>query len=361
MKRTIRTLLFLLPVLLLVVTTGVAWAAPAFNRTVVETGERINNDIILLDGDLEIEAESVVNGDVALFNGNLILNGRIEGDVVLFNGNITAGETAGISGDCVLLNGNITDDTPAGLGCTQVSDLRALLPSLPGSIFQAQSLLGLRDNMPRDPGGSAWSILGNLARVAGNSLLMGFLAFVAVALLPQQVERTTQAIRQKPGASGLIGVLTAVAVPFLIALLLPISLLLTLVCIGLLGFPIMFALAVGLGAGLLLGWIGVGHLLAERIAAMFNLQTRSQPIVTAFSTTLLTLALGLLALLPGGFIVAFGGWVLAMIGLGAVALTQFGTRPYPRRRELRANGDKVTAVLKTLPVEERQRLKAEDE
>jgi hypothetical protein len=360
MKRTRRILLILLPVLLLVVTTGVAWAAPSFNRTVVETGERINNDVILLDGDLEIEAESVVNGDVVLFNGNLTLDGRIDGDVVLFNGNMTAGETAEISGDCVVLNGRITDDTPAGLGCAQISDLEVLLANLPTRIFQAMSIGDLRGEMPH-PGGSAWSILGSLARVAGNSLLMGFLAFVVAALLPQQVERTTQAIRRKPGASGLIGVLTAVAVPFLIALLLPISLLLTLVCIGLLGFPIMFALAVGLGAGLLLGWIGLGHLLAERIAAMFNLQTRSQPIVTAFSTTLLTLTLGLLALLPGGFIVAFGGWVLAMIGLGAVALTQFGTRPYPLRREPRANGDKVTAVLETLPAEETQRLKAEEE
>jgi hypothetical protein len=359
MKQTRRILLFLLPVLLLVVTTGVAWAAPSFNRTLVETGERINNDIILLDGDLEVAADSVVNGDVALFNGNLTLNGRIDGDVVLFNGNITAGETANISGDCVLLNGSITDETPDGLGCAQVTNLGALLPSLPSGIFQTMIVREMRDGMPH-PGGSPWSILGSLARVAGNSLLMGFLAFVVAALLPQQVERTTQAIRLKPGASGLIGLLTAVAIPSLITLLLPISLVLTLVCIGLLGFPIMFALAVGLGAGLLLGWIGVGHLLAERVVAMFNLQTRSQPLITAFSTLLLTLTLGMLALLPGGFIITFGGWVLAMVGLGAVALTQFGTRTYPRLLEPRPNANKVTAVLETLPVEETERLKSDD-
>lgn len=357
MKRTRQIFIFLLLGLLLTVSTGVAWAAPSFNRTVVETGERINNDVILFAGDLEIADDSVVNGDVVLFNGDLLLNGRINGDLVLFNGDITAGETAVISGDCVLLNGNISDDSSTGLGCTQVSNLGALLPSLPGGIFQAQGMRDLSDFPTRPVGDTPWTIMGNLARAAGNSLLMGFLAFVVVALLPDQVERTTRAIRQKPGASGLLGLLTAVAVPSIILLLLPISVILTFVCIGLLGFPIMFALAVGLGAALLLGWIGLGHLLAERVAAIFNLQTRSQPIITAFSTALFTLTLGVLALLPGGFIVTFGGWVLAMIGLGSVVLTQFGTRPYPTLREPRPNADKVTAVLETLPVEETERLK----
>lgn len=342
----------LLLALLLTVTTGVALAASPFNNTVVEEGERINNNIILFDGDLAVRADSVINGDVVLFNGNMTLSGEVNGDVVLFNGNLEAAETAVINGDCVLLNGNITDQTAEGLGCTQTANLPALIPSLPGTIFQAQTMWEAPTN-----GRSFWSMFGNLARVAGNSLLMGFLAFVAVALLPEQVNRTTDAIRRKPGASGLMGLLTAVAVPSLIALLLPVSILLSFVCIGLLGFPIMFALAVGLGAGLLLGWVGLGHLLAERVVAMFSLQTRSQPIITAFSTALLTLVLGLLALLPGGFIVQFGGWVLAFVGLGAVALTQFGTRAYPLLHEPRPDAAKITAVLETLPVEESQRLK----
>ncbi len=363
MKRISRTFLLLLLVIgLFALSTGVAWASTTpdhTNRTLVESGERVNNDIVLLSGHLEVAEDAVVNGDVVLFRGDLTLNGRINGDIVLFSGNITAGETAAVSGDCVLLNGNIVDETTNGLGCTRVANLDTLLPNLPAGIFQAQTLRDMQDTMPRQPG-SAWSFLGSLARVAGNSLLMGFLAFVAVALLPEQVDRTTRALRQKPGASGLIGVLTAVAVPSIILLLLPISVILTLVCIGLLGFPIMFALAVGLGAGLLLGWIGVGHLLAERVATSFNLQTRSQPLVTAFSTALLTLTLGVLALLPGGFIITFGGWVLAMIGLGAVTLTQFGTRSYPILRAPRPNADKVTAVLETLPVEETERLKSDE-
>jgi hypothetical protein len=351
------TILLALLGLLLLLPTGLALAAPPFNTTVVETGERINNSIILFDGDLTVAADSVVNGDVVLFNGDFTLAGRVDGDVVLFNGDMAAAETAVITGDCVVLNGTITDETARGLGCTQAANFPLFTPDLAPRLSQMMTAMG--EPVPRH-NGSVLGFFGNLARVAGNSLLMGFLAFVAVALLPEQVGRTTEAMRRKPGASGVIGLLTAVAVPSLIALLLPVSLLLTLVCIGLLGFPIMFALAVGLGAGLLLGWIGLGHLLAQRIAAMFNLRTRSQPIVTAFSTALLTLTIGLLALLPGSFIVTFGGWVLAVLGLGAVALTQFGTRSYPALAGPRPNRDKVTAVLETLPVAETQRLKEEE-
>jgi hypothetical protein len=341
--------------LLLLLPVGVALAAPPFNSTVVEAGERINNNIILFDGNLDVEADSVVNGDVILFNGSFTLAGQVNGDVVLFNGDLVAAETAVINGDCVLLNGAVDDQTAGGLGCTQTANLPALIPNLPPALLQMPAF----QEMPSHSR-SLGELFGRLAGVAGNSLLMGFLAFVAVALLPDQVNRTTQAIRQKPGASGVIGLLTAVAIPSLIALLLPVSIILSLICIGLLGFPVMFALAVGLGAGLLLGWISLGHLLAGRIAAMFNLHTRSRPVITAFSTTMLTLTLGLLALLPGGFIVTFAGWVLAIVGLGAVALTQFGTRPYPLLREMRPNADKVTAVLETLPVEETQRLKEEE-
>lgn len=353
-----RLTIFVLLALLLIVSTNVTLAATPFNTTTVETGERISNDIILFDGDLFVESDAVVDGDVVLFNGSLTLSGRVNGDVVVFNGNMVAAETAVIAGDCLLLNGTIEDSTPRSLGCTQVGNLSALIPNLPPALLQMPMLGETAMGDWPQHNRSGWSILGNLARIMGNSLLMGFLAFVTMALLPEQVGRTTQTIRQRVGASGLMGLLTAVAVPSVIALLLPVSVILTFVCIGLLGFPIMFVLAVGLGAGLLLGWIGLGHLLAERIANMFNLQLGGRTLMTALSTAFLTFMLGVLALLPGGFIITFGGWVLAMVGLGAVALTQFGTRDYPSIRTPQPNPDKITAVLETLPVEETERLKS---
>jgi hypothetical protein len=67
----------------------------------------------------------------------------------------------------------------------------------------------------------------------------------------------------------------------------------------------------------------------------------------------LTLALGLLGELPfylGGWFWGLAGVLIACAGLGAVALTRFGTRPYPPTAAV-AN-EKVDSVLETLVVED---------
>jgi hypothetical protein len=71
-------------------------------------------------------------------------------------------------------------------------------------------------------------------------------------------------------------------------------------------------------------------------------------VLATLGTVTLTLVLGLIGLLPP----IFGGWlvssVVACVGLGATALTQFGTKPYPPA-ESADNAAKVSAVLDTLP------------
>ncbi len=62
---------------------------------------------------------------------------------------------------------------------------------------------------------------------------------------------------------------------------------------------------------------------------------------------------GLLTFGIGGGLLSF---LIACIGLGAVALTQFGMKPYPRRPQAGMPGNpdagKVESVLNTLPPEE---------
>ena len=130
---------------------------------------------------------------------------------------------------------------------------------------------------------------------------------------------------------------------------------LTFVCIGLLGFPIMLLLALGLVLGSLLGWVVVGTWLGVRLFG----HGKDERIVraAALGTGALTLLFGVLGLIPFVFGESLLVFVLVSIGLGAVALTQFGMKPYPRRP--RANtpsgpeADKVDIVLGTLPPEER--------
>jgi hypothetical protein len=343
-----KKVLFILGVLLLLfIPAGVALAAPPFD-TIVEEGETIPNDVVLFDGDLEIKAGATVEGDVLLFNGNAIVAGTVRGDLVLFNGNLDATGSADITGDCVTLNGRLNDETELGLDCTAVVGFENLAPMLSG----LQDLPRLRDltGLPGVPGTrvnvpSATSrFFSNLADAAGRSLVLGFLAFVAASLLPNHLQQVKGAVQQKPVASGFVGLLTAVAIPSLVALLLPVSILLTLVCIGLLGFPIMFALLLGLGAGALLGWITLGNLLGERLAGPLKLKNRSMPVTATLGTVILTFVIGLM-----GFGEGMVTFLVVCVGLGATALTKFGTKSYPLAA---GNGPKVTAVLETLPVTE---------
>jgi hypothetical protein len=336
MKRFAPILLILI---LLLIPAGIILAAPPFD-TVVSTGDIVPNDVVLLDGDVEVQEGATVNGSVTLFNGDAIVAGKIEGDLVLFNGKLDAASTAVITGDCVLLNGTVTDATAGGLGCTNVDALPdffpalANFPDLPDFLNRPEVRVGVPSAASR--------FFSNLGQAFGRSLLLGFLAFIAASLLPEHLTQVEEAVRRKPVASGTVGLLTAVAVPSLVALLLPLSLLLTIVCIGLLGFPIMLALLLGLVAGSLLGWIAVGNMLGQRLVGPLKLKNRTLPVTAALGTAILTFVIGLMGFGEG--VITF---LIVCIGLGGAALTKFGTKPYPMISI--ENKVKVAAALETLP------------
>ncbi|MBK8987942.1 MAG: hypothetical protein IPM39_18050 [Chloroflexi bacterium] len=349
-----RMLLVLVLVLLLTaVPASAAFAAPPFDGDqTVETGESVNNDVILFEGSLEIEPEGTVNGNVALFKGDANISGTINGDLVLFNGNLDAAETAVINGDCVVLNGSINDNSAAGLGCTNVGGLPDFLPlaALAGLANQVSPQFGEGPHRTvRGPSADTGSGVGSFIGVIARSLLFGILAFAVVSLAPNHLSQVESALRRKPVASGTVGFLTAVAVPTLALLLTLISAVLLLICIGIVGFAVVFALLAGLGVAALFGWIAVGDLLGQWLAQRANRQKMSPAMVAAMGTFALTFGLGLFSLIP--FMIGEGlvSMIITFVGLGAVALTKFGTQPYPLVRMMGENQDKVTAVLDTLP------------
>ena len=338
---------------LLILTTGVALAAPPFD-TYVEKGEVIKNDIVLFDGDLEVAEGALVDGSATLFNGDAVIAGTITGDVVLFNGNLTAESTAIIEGDCVLLNGTLEDQTESGLNCTDVEQFPNFVSSLPNlSSF-------LDDTSVPRPRFTANHFFGGLAKVVGQTIVMGLLAFGVASLLPDHLTQVESAVRQRPLASGVVGLLTAVAVPSLILLLAITSAILIFVCVGILGIPIVFLLAVGLAAGMVMGWITMGDLVGRWLADRLRWKQRSSPLTAALGTAALTFGVGVLG--ATRFIVGEGllTVIIVSIGLGAVALTRFGARPYPLLTEsglvvdssIAEDPDKITAVLETLPDDE---------
>jgi hypothetical protein len=110
-------------------------------------------------------------------------------------------------------------------------------------------------------------------------------------------------------------------------------------------------LLLGLVAGMIFGWIALGTWVGERL---FGNGKRSLAMRAALGTMVLTFILGLLGMmLPWlEFIVVM---FIGAVGLGAVALTQFGRKPYPPEEEyveFTEDEIKVANVLETLPVDD---------
>lgn len=345
-----RKTLFILLIILMLVPTGAALA----DDKVVESGDTVNEDIVLFDDNLDVAAGATVNGDITIFDGDVTIAGTINGDVVLFDGDLVVESTAVIHGDCVVMSGVLTDNTAAGLNCTSFAapELGALadgipplpaLPPLPSSIEVSQ------------PSGFV-RFLGGVGGAIFQSLILGLIAFGVATLFPQHLVRIEKAVRQKPVASGTVGFLTSLALPFLMLVASPILVLLAFVC-GL-GVLLGIALLLAFAGAVLLGWISMGRIFGDRLTTWLNLKDRSLPVTTALGTAVLTLIIGVFGAIPFVFGEGLVVFVISCIGLGAVALTKFGTRTYPH---LAGGGDirilapeneaKVNAVLDSLPDE----------
>lgn len=354
MKRIVP--IFILLILLAIPTS--AAMAQGDDDKVVAGGETIDDDLVIFSGDLDIDEGATVTGDVVMMSGNAHIAGTVEGDIVLFSGNMETTETADIQGDCVLFSGNFSD-LSNNVSCTNVSS------EFPAALRDLPDITRPRLNAPPiGEGDLRPSFLGNLLGAIGSSILLGILAFVVAAFAPRQLGRTREAVRTKTVVSGTVGLLTAVAIPSLIAILAPISAILILACgIGLLGFPIIIALAVGLAAGAIFGWVTIGSLFGQKMTQLLNINPANLPVVTALGTAVLTFGISMLDAIPFVPGEGFLAGLITCVGLGATALTHFGTKVYPRLSGPTLaggpveNSDKFRAVFDTLPPEDPSDLK----
>jgi cytoskeletal protein CcmA (bactofilin family) len=350
----------LLFTLLFLFTAPATASAAPLNDVLVRAGETVDRDITVPGGNLTIEAGAIVNGnvtvfggnaviagevmgDLAVFGGNVTLSGTTQGDVALFGGNLTLAETAVISGDCVTMGGAVEGDDREGVVCASFSGF----PSL-GAIFS-----GSPSAPPPAPNFAArmGQFFGQVTELAGQALLLSIAALILAAAAPDQLNRISRTVKERPAASGAVGVLTGVAVPSLLILLLLISALLIIVCIGLLGFPLALFVFIALIAAVVMGWVAIGALVGQKALCLLKMEAPSLLATAVVGTALLTLGVGFIQFLPlGGFFSGLLLWGLASIGLGAAALTQFGRHDYPavdrprRKMNETLGGDEVEDI-----------------
>lgn len=344
-----RILIFVAAFLLLAISSTAVWAAP-ISQIVVDDEAVVYDDVVLFDDHFELAENSRVDGDVIIFNGNAHISGTVTGDVVLFNGNLTVDATASLNGDCVLFNGKASGEGASNLSC---ENLHIMLPDGIVNFVNEIAAEGDFSSVPTvevERPSFFSRFVGGTAAAVGRSLLFGLLAFAAASLIPRPMMRIEEAMRAKPVASGVVGLLTTLSMPFVVTILAVVSAILILACgLGLLGFPIIFTMVLGLVVAGFLGWFTVGNVVGEFLAQKFNMKNRTQPMTTALGTAVITFAIGFLGAIPFVFGEGLISAVIIFLGLGATALTKFGTRPYPLVAAPAVNSEKVTAVLETLP------------
>jgi len=268
-------------------------------------GQTLNSNLVVFGGNAAIEEDAAVNCSVVVFGGNVEIAGAVDEDVTVIGGNVELLGTAVIGGELSTVGGSISRDPDAQVrgGESQGFDFDGnrsfrFLPA-PFRIF--------------DP---VVHLVQSVFSVVFSAIAMGLLALLVVLFWPDQTARVSAAITTAPAASGGLGLLTLVAVPVLIVVTA------ITVCLS----PLSAVGALVFAAAILFGWLALGMLVGARLAAALNWHALSPAVSAGIGAALFTLVANVIGSVP------CVGWVvpvmLAAIGLGAVTLTRFGTRPY---------------------------------
>lgn len=262
---------------------------PSFDSVVVvNSGEVICSNVTSFGGSVVIQGE--VRGNVVTFNGDVVINGKVDGNITLYGGNVLWQDGAHVNGDIHVCGGH-------WLGTTS---------RLHGSVVDCtrdagQLVLG-------DGGGSFrfWSILTWIA-----------LGLFLTSLLPEHVMIVRTTVKSKMRRSLVLGLLTVLLAPAVLAVLIAL----------IISLPLAILVAIGLVAAWALGTVAIGWILGDYILRILALHhnKRSMQVVVGLA------ALALAGSLPYiGWFVSIGA---GLIGLGAVFLSRFGTRLYSQPKQ----------------------------
>lgn len=284
------------PLLLLFLISALLFPAPAqalflqvrpgiyFDQQIlIRSGEIVHGGFLLFGGHLTLEENAVLDGDVLAFGASLNLNGTVRGDVLIWGGELVTGEKVNIEGDVIVER---TILYPSG---------KEIPFSPPSAIWKGLFAF-------------SFSPLLNAFQILGQSLILGFFAFVLALFLERPLQNGAQALVSQPLIAGGLGLLTVLVIP-LSALVLAITLIF---------IPLSFLLLILLALALLVGWVVLGLELGERLVDLLGRPWRF-PSRVALGTFLLTLLALLLMQLP--CVGWLPGALAAMLGLGAFLMS----------------------------------------
>lgn len=317
--KLIRTIAFAsLLLLLLSIPTGVLAQDPAqppgntftgdqvviANTYRLESGDTLNGNLLVIGGTATIASGATMAGDVVLIGGTINIEGNVDGEILAIGGAVNLKEAAVVNGDLVMVGANLN---------------RSSLARINGKVTeQVPGFLEFQPSNPEIPldGNIEHNTLKEMLNVSYQSLALAVLAGLIALLLPSQLKRVVETVKEEPVVSGAIGLLAAILIPILLVVL----------TITILLIPVMVLCAILFGLAVLLGFISAGYLAGERLATF--LKTNWPPaIVAGIGTLVVSLVVGFIGLIPCvGWVI---GFLVMIVGLGAVGITLFGSASRP--------------------------------
>ncbi len=317
MNTTRKLLVLGLLILALLIPQSAQAAGPKDDKVIfgsnytLHEGETLNGDLVVFGGNVTLERDSTVNGDVVAMGGRVSVDGTINGDLVAMGGYLEIKSQAHINGEVTALGSGIERSEEAQINGNIVTSGDIPLE------LNFPTKLDIPDKTPRIF--SFW----HAPLAAGLWFLFQLLIWTGVTILvvlffQEQSETVSQAALEQPAIS--------IGIGLLIVILTPIVLLALIVTILLSPLSLIAILILFVGWGL--GWAAISLEVGKRLMKAAN-QTWTPALYAGLGMFILTLILN-------GFreVVPCVGWLpkffVGMWGLGAVALTKFGTQRYPQ-------------------------------
>ena len=273
----------------------------------IRNGAQIQRDVVSFGGDVVLEDGASVGGDIVIFGGNVQIAGKAGHRLYMFGGRVTLEPTAVVEDNVIVMGG--------------------LLEKKEGAVVRGTIERNTDTNMPRfgwngvlpafGSFGNGWNfwdgIVVGFVKNLVNTLALAALGALIIVFLPSQLKQVAAVVEKSAAPSLGVGCLTWLVVPPLIVLFI----------ITCLGIPLSLALFIAFVAAIILGWIAISAIIGDRLLNAL----KAKNIVPILAMIVGILVLWLVTSVP---IVGWVVWLfIATLAVGAVALTRFGTRPYP--------------------------------
>ena len=268
-----------------------------YRDSIVVLPDETRNNVVSFGGDIDVRGK--VRKSVLSFGGTITVSGEVGEAIVGFGARIVLKDTAVVHGDLVGLGGSIEKDPGAQVTGDTVSFKSS---ELTAKIFGGglKGLFGL----------SFWPLIIIFKIV--NLMFWVLLGVITVSIYPKQVAFAADQIRKAPLPT--LGYGLAAQFLFVIAIVIA-----AVLCLVLIGIPLVMGLAVGGFLAKVFGRVAVFALLGGSLSRALGRGT----ITPVGAAVLGALVVGLIGFVPILGFLAVG--VLSLFGWGTAVRTRFGT------------------------------------